>query len=149
MFEDTGAALVLGYVASICFTIQYFPQAQLNFQKKSVFGFSANGIIIKLIGACFLASNSFYTEQPVSVIAYGFFNVFQHVIFMIQYLFNFFSIFFIFSQFLLSLSPFPFFLPYFVSLFFFFLLFFCFFVFFDSLDSVYIHHQPLHLQGFI
>ena len=85
MIDNQLLALAMGYLASICFTIQYFPQARLNFQKKSVYGFSSGGIIIKLIGACFLASNSFYTDQSPSVIAYGFLNVFQHQIFMAQY----------------------------------------------------------------
>lgn len=71
--------------ASISFTLQYIPQSIHNYRRKSMLGFSAIGIVIKLIGASFLAINSYFLYQPLSVIIYGFFNVAQHDFFMIQY----------------------------------------------------------------
>lgn len=47
-------------------------------------GFSASGIIIKLLGAAFLAVNSYFTGEPAAVVAYGLCNVGQHLIFMVQ-----------------------------------------------------------------
>lgn len=78
-------ANLLGYVASISFTLQYIPQSIHNYRRKSMLGFSAIGIVIKLIGASFLAINSYFLYQPLSVIIYGFFNVAQHDFFMIQF----------------------------------------------------------------
>ena len=51
----------LGMTATFCFTLQYAPQALLNYQRKSTKGFSSNGIIIKLIGAAFLMINAYLT----------------------------------------------------------------------------------------
>lgn len=76
---------VLGYIASLCFTLHYIPQTFHNWKRKNMFGFSALGVIIKLIGAAFLAVNSYFLGQPTSVVLYGFFNVAQHSFFMIQF----------------------------------------------------------------
>src|SRR5690606_24845103 len=70
---------------SFCFTVHYIPQTYHNYKRKNVFGFSALGVIIKLIGASFLAVNSYFLEQPTSVVLYGFFNVAQHSFFMLQF----------------------------------------------------------------
>jgi uncharacterized protein with PQ loop repeat len=76
---------VLGYIASFCFTMHYIPQTFHNWKRKNMFGFSALGVVIKLIGAAFLAVNSYFLNQPTSVVLYGFFNVAQHSFFMIQF----------------------------------------------------------------
>lgn len=75
----------LGMSATFCFTLQYAPQAILNYQRKSTKGFSSNGIIIKLIGAAFLMINAYLTGETASVVLYGVFNVIQHSIFMLQF----------------------------------------------------------------
>ncbi|KAJ3427972.1 pq loop repeat family protein [Anaeramoeba flamelloides] len=85
IFSGPGMACMCGLIASICFTIQYAPQALLNYQRKSVKGFSTTGIIIKLVGACFLMVNSYLDSQPYPVVLYGLFNVIQHSIFMVQF----------------------------------------------------------------
>jgi uncharacterized protein with PQ loop repeat len=76
---------VLGYIASLCFTLHYIPQTYHNWKRKNMFGFSALGVIIKLVGAAFLAVNSYFLLQPTSVVLYGFFNVAQHSFFIIQF----------------------------------------------------------------
>lgn len=77
--------MVSGYIASFCFTVHYIPQTYHNYKRKNIFGFSALGVIIKLIGASFLAVNSYFLNQPTSVVLYGFFNVAQHSFFMYQF----------------------------------------------------------------
>eukprot|EP00475_Leptophrys_vorax_P041244 TRINITY_DN777_c0_g1_i2.p1 TRINITY_DN777_c0_g1~~TRINITY_DN777_c0_g1_i2.p1 ORF type:complete len:105 (-),score=26.27 TRINITY_DN777_c0_g1_i2:63-377(-) len=52
-------AMLLGHFATICFTLQYIPQAIKNYRRQSVKGFSTTGIIIKLVGAAFLAVNAY------------------------------------------------------------------------------------------
>lgn len=37
-----------GYFATLCFTLQYIPQAILNYKRKSITGFSTTGILIKV-----------------------------------------------------------------------------------------------------
>jgi len=78
-------ASLAGYVASFCFIIQYLPQTMLNYNRKSVRGFSDSGEIIKLIGASFLCVNAILTSEPSSVILYGLCNVCQHLTFMVQF----------------------------------------------------------------
>jgi len=80
-------AQLLGFIASICFTIQYIPQCWLNYQRKSVVGFSTSGIIIKFVGASFLFVNTYVSGEVFSVVAYGLFNVTQHCIFLLQFTF--------------------------------------------------------------
>eukprot|EP00483_Globobulimina_turgida_P013502 UN13527 len=75
----------LGMTATLCFTLQYAPQAIKNFQRKSTMGFSSTGIIIKLVGAAFLMINAYLTGETTSVVLYGVFNVIQHSIFMYQF----------------------------------------------------------------
>ena len=84
---DEILATLAGTLASICFTLQYvcihsdffcafhfvsinthpvfvyryLPQAWLNYQRQSVKGFYTIGIIIKLVGACFLTINAYLT----------------------------------------------------------------------------------------
>eukprot|EP01084_Bolivina_argentea_P230601 389039_1 len=76
---------ILGMTATLCFTVQYAPQALQNFQRKSTKGFSSTGIIIKLVGAAFLMVNAHLTGETTSVVLYGVFNVIQHSIFMYQF----------------------------------------------------------------
>jgi len=64
---------------------RYIPQAQLNYQRKSIKGFNTTGIIIKLFGACFLTVNAFLIGESLPVICYGLFNVIQHSLFMVQF----------------------------------------------------------------
>jgi len=78
-------AHVLGILSSICFALQYLPQAYLNFKRKSVKGFSTIGIIIKLVGASFLLVNSFLNGEAAPVVFYGLINVIQHSIFILQF----------------------------------------------------------------
>lgn len=78
-------AQVAGMVASVAFFVQYLPQAWLNYQRKSVKGFSTSSIVIKLIGAAFLFVNATWTGEALPVICYGLFNVMQHSIFMVQF----------------------------------------------------------------
>ncbi|KAF2070928.1 hypothetical protein CYY_007752 [Polysphondylium violaceum] len=75
----------LGIFSSICFGVQYLPQMYLNYQRRSVQGFSATGIIIKLIGASFLLINSWLIGESLPVVFYGLINVIQHTIFMFQF----------------------------------------------------------------
>ena len=74
-----------GYFATFCFTVQYAPQAWLNYKRKSVKGFSTTGILIKLIGAAYLGVNSALMGEEFSVVVYGAFNIAQHLIFMFQF----------------------------------------------------------------
>lgn len=53
---------IIGFISSIAFLIQYLPQIYLNFEKKSVKGFSSQGIIIKLVGSSFLLVNSLWSN---------------------------------------------------------------------------------------
>jgi uncharacterized protein with PQ loop repeat len=75
----------LGILSSICFGLQYLPQAYLNFKRKSVKGFSTLGIIIKLAGASFLLVNSFLAGEAMPVVFYGLINVVQHSVFILQF----------------------------------------------------------------
>lgn len=77
--------LFCGYLATAFFTLQYIPQTILNFKRKSVSGFSTAGIIIKLVGASFLAVNAYITGETLPVVLYGVLNITQHTIFMIQF----------------------------------------------------------------
>ena len=78
-------ASAAGMFATLCFTLQYVPQCFLNARRQSCRGFSATGIIIKLVGASFLAANSAYLGESLPVILYGLFNVAQHSIFIVQF----------------------------------------------------------------
>jgi len=80
-------AKYFGIFSSICFALQYLPQTYLNFQRKSVKGFSTLGIIIKLFGASFLLVNSYLNGETFPVIFYGLINVIQHSIFILQFFF--------------------------------------------------------------
>src|SRR3989338_8781962 len=77
-------AHVLGHFASIIFAVQYCPQALLNWRRKSVKGFSGSSIIVKHVGACFLAINAYLQEESAPVVSYGLFNIIQHSIFLYQ-----------------------------------------------------------------
>jgi len=79
------AIVLLGYFATICFSIQYIPQTYLNYKRKSVEGFNATSILIKLFGASYFTVNSYLIGEETSVVLYGAFNVAQHVLFMIQF----------------------------------------------------------------
>eukprot|EP00026_Physarum_polycephalum_P017702 Phypoly_transcript_19011.p1 GENE.Phypoly_transcript_19011~~Phypoly_transcript_19011.p1 ORF type:complete len:228 (+),score=6.77 Phypoly_transcript_19011:96-686(+) len=72
-------------MSSVCFALQYLPQAWLNFRRKSVKGFSTHGIIIKLLGASFLLVNSYLNGETFPVIFYGLVNVVQHSVFIFQF----------------------------------------------------------------
>jgi len=78
-------ATAMGFLASLCFTVQYLPQAWLNFTRKSVVGFSSVGIVIKHVGASFLLVNALMTHEALPVVVYGLVNVIQHSIFIIQF----------------------------------------------------------------
>jgi len=82
---DRNVAESLGLIATICFFVQYIPQMWLNFKRSSTRGFSSLGIIIKLVGACFLFVNAWVIGETVSVVLYGFSNVLQHSVFMLQF----------------------------------------------------------------
>jgi hypothetical protein len=79
------SVILAGYLGTFCFTIQYAPQAVLNYKRKSVKGFSTTGILIKLIGAAYLGVNSALLGEALSVVIYGAFNIAQHLIFMFQF----------------------------------------------------------------
>lgn len=79
------SALFAGYLSSLCFTLQYVPQMVLNYRRRSVSGLSTTGIIIKLVGACFLCVNSYLTGEHLSVVMYGTLNVVQHLVFVSQF----------------------------------------------------------------
>ncbi|EFC48980.1 predicted protein, partial [Naegleria gruberi] len=81
----TSLASISGYMATFCFTVQYLPQAYLNYKRKSVKGFSTTGILLKLIGSAYLGVNSYLMGEALSVVLYGAFNIAQHIIFMIQF----------------------------------------------------------------
>eukprot|EP00475_Leptophrys_vorax_P041245 TRINITY_DN777_c0_g1_i3.p1 TRINITY_DN777_c0_g1~~TRINITY_DN777_c0_g1_i3.p1 ORF type:complete len:274 (-),score=51.87 TRINITY_DN777_c0_g1_i3:1066-1887(-) len=78
-------AMLLGHFATICFTLQYIPQAIKNYRRQSVKGFSTTGIIIKLVGAAFLAVNAYILGESAPVVLYGVFNIIQHSIFVVQF----------------------------------------------------------------
>eukprot|EP00727_Mastigamoeba_balamuthi_P004316 m51a1_g13882 hypothetical protein (234) ;mRNA; r:653240-654492 len=75
----------LGGVASVCFVIQYVPQIWHNYGRKSVEGFSTSSIIIKLVGAAFLAVNSALLGEALPVFMYGIGNLMAHSMFMYQF----------------------------------------------------------------
>lgn len=79
------SALLAGYVATLCFTVQYIPQTMLNHRRKSVSGFSTVGILIKLIGSCFLCVNSFLMGEELPVVLYGCLSILQHCVFVVQF----------------------------------------------------------------
>ncbi|EFA78566.1 transmembrane protein [Heterostelium album PN500] len=56
----------LGVMSSVCFGLQYVPQMYLNYNRRSVQGFSLHSIVIKLIGAAFLLVNSSLTGDSVN-----------------------------------------------------------------------------------
>jgi uncharacterized protein with PQ loop repeat len=85
MGEMPWLPLISGYLATVCFTFQYIPQIILNYKRKSVSGFSTSGIIIKLVGASFLAINAHLTGEAIPVVLYGLLNIAQHSIFMFQF----------------------------------------------------------------
>ena len=86
MNSDTQFYVYLaGYFASLCYAIQYAPQAWLNWRRKSVKGFNTTGIMIKLVGASYFAVNSALNGEELPVIVYGAFNIAQHLIFMFQF----------------------------------------------------------------
>jgi uncharacterized protein with PQ loop repeat len=74
-----------GVFSSLCFLLQYVPQIVWNYSRKSVRGFSAVGIIMKLVGASFLLINALLTGENSAVVLYGLCNVVQHSIFMFQF----------------------------------------------------------------
>jgi len=78
-------ARALGILSSVCFALQYLPQAYLNYKRKSVKGFSTVGIIIKLVGASFLLVNSSLNREAMPVVFYGLINVLQHSVFIWQF----------------------------------------------------------------
>ena len=80
-------ALLFGIIATFSFTIQYLPQAYKNYTRSSVVGFSASGILMKLVGAGFLFFNSYYTGEAIPVIFYGVFSLLQHLFFVCQFLY--------------------------------------------------------------
>ena len=80
-----GIACWLGNIASILFFIVYVPQFFLNYQRKSVEGFSMSSVIIKLTGASFLCINSLFNGAGFPVFFYGFLNSLQHIIFLLQF----------------------------------------------------------------
>ncbi|KAL0479733.1 hypothetical protein AKO1_007557 [Acrasis kona] len=78
-------ALIAGLFSTFCFTVQYIPQAWLNYKRKSISGLSTSGILMKLIGASFLGINALMTWEALPVVLYGFFNIAQHILFMVQF----------------------------------------------------------------
>lgn len=80
-------ASAAGFISSMCSFFQYFPQIVYNYKRKSVEGFSASSIIIKLVGASFLLTNSLFLGETVPVVLYGLSNVIAHSTFMFQFCF--------------------------------------------------------------
>jgi len=82
---DPETAKFLGLIATICFSLQYLPQTYLNWKRKSVVGFSAPAIVLKLFGGCFLFINAWVTGEAYPVVLYGLCNTVQHSYFMFQF----------------------------------------------------------------
>ena len=80
-----GIGCWLGNIASILFFSVYMPQFFLNYQRKSVKGFSLPSVAIKLTGAAFLGVNSLFNGAGFPVFLYGVLNSLQHVIFILQF----------------------------------------------------------------
>lgn len=76
-----------GFISSMCSFFQYFPQIVYNYKRKSVEGFSAASIVIKLVGASFLLANSTLLGESLPVVLYGLSNVIAHSTFMFQFCF--------------------------------------------------------------
>ena len=79
------AANLLGIVTSVMFMVMYVPQFLLNRRRRSTEGFSSTGIVIKLVGASFLAVNAWITGEAIAVVLYGALGVLQHDAFMVQF----------------------------------------------------------------
>ncbi|KAG9395840.1 PQ loop repeat [Carpediemonas membranifera] len=73
---------ILGYLATLCFTIQYVPQLLSNYRRRSVEGLSLTCYVIKLIGAYFLFVVALISGEHPSVICYGMVNLIQYNLFM-------------------------------------------------------------------
>jgi uncharacterized protein with PQ loop repeat len=84
-YDWHNAGVYFGNFATVCFTLQYIPQAIKNYKRQSVQGFSTSGIIMKLLGAAFLTINAYILGEAPPVILYGLFNVIQHSIFVVQF----------------------------------------------------------------
>ncbi|ELR20560.1 PQ loop repeat family protein [Acanthamoeba castellanii str. Neff] len=78
-------AQIAGTIATLLFSVQYLPQTYLNYKRKSVTGFSVSGIIIKLVGSCFLIVNAWASGETWPVVMYGLCNTIQHSIFCVQF----------------------------------------------------------------
>ena len=78
-------ASLAGALASLCFTVQYFPQAMLNFQRRSTKGFSQLSVAVKLCGAAFLLANAVIVGEAAALVVYGVLNVTQHLVFVGQF----------------------------------------------------------------
>ena len=88
LFENETTVMIahgFGLLASTAFILQYLPQAVFNYRRKSVRGFSSDSIVFKYIGACFLFVNCVLIREKFPVTFYGFFNVLQHAIFLVQF----------------------------------------------------------------
>lgn len=81
------SAQTAGFISSMCSFFQYCPQIVYNYKRKSVDGFSAASIIIKLVGASFLLTNSLFVGESLPVVLYGLSNVIAHSTFMFQFCF--------------------------------------------------------------
>jgi hypothetical protein len=79
------AANLLGIATSVMFMVMYVPQFMLNRRRRSTEGFSSTGIVIKLVGASFLAVNAWVTGEAIAVVLYGALGVLQHDAFMVQF----------------------------------------------------------------
>jgi len=67
-------AFVAGMVSTILFSLVYFPQMMLNYNRQSTTGLSPTSLIIKLLGGAFLLVNAYWVSEPVPVICYGLFG---------------------------------------------------------------------------
>eukprot|EP01083_Nonionella_stella_P042099 113894_1 len=84
-FSTGFVAQICGMIATLCFTLQYVPQAYQNYKRQSCEGFSLSGIVIKLVGIAFLMVNSVLTGENMSVFMYGIIGCMQHCVFMAQF----------------------------------------------------------------
>ncbi len=78
-------ANLLGIATSVMFMVMYVPQFMLNRRRRSTEGFSSAGIVIKLVGASFLAVNAWVTGEAIAVVLYGALGLLQHDAFMVQF----------------------------------------------------------------
>mmetsp|Transcript_16846 Transcript_16846/g.27865 ORF Transcript_16846/g.27865 Transcript_16846/m.27865 type:complete len:296 (+) Transcript_16846:136-1023(+) len=78
-------AYMMGVASTCLFGVQWIPQIMLNFNRKSVQGFSPSGAAMKWVGACFLLVNSYTASEPLPVVLYGVLNTVQVAVLISQF----------------------------------------------------------------